>query len=65
MPTYLFICGTSQNGRKHMPTKGGKGFYQTLDDAIYAKLKEKAKKKGLTLQELIRSVVADYLEKGE
>ena len=39
-----------------------KGFYMTLDETIYAKLKEQAKRRGLTLQELIRALVAEWLE---
>ncbi|MGI0047775.1 MAG: ribbon-helix-helix protein, CopG family [Nitrosotalea sp.] len=32
-------------------------FLQTIDDAIYAKLEKIAKKRGITVQELIRAVI--------
>lgn len=36
---------------------GMKKFLQTLDDTIYSKLEKIAKKKGITVQELIRAVI--------
>lgn len=39
-----------------------KGFYQTMDDHIYARLEKEAKARGLKLQELIRVIVSEWLE---
>jgi len=41
-------------------------FMQTLDDSVYRKLKEIAKQRGITIQELIRAVIIpEWLEKHE
>jgi len=41
-------------------------FMQTLDDSVYQKLKEIAKQRGITIQELIRAVIIpEWLEKHE
>lgn len=41
-----------------------KKFLQTLDESIYSKLENLAKKKGITIQELLRAVIIpDWLEK--
>ena len=38
-------------------------FMQTLDDSVYQKLKEIAKQRGITIQELIRAVIIpDWLK---
>ncbi|MDG7016450.1 MAG: hypothetical protein JRM82_03640 [Nitrososphaerota archaeon] len=37
-------------------------FIQTLDPEIYRKMREAAKKRGQTVQELIRSIVGEWLE---
>jgi len=37
-------------------------FIQTLDPDVYRKVKETAKRRGQSVQELIRSVVAEWLE---
>ncbi|MCA2003979.1 MAG: hypothetical protein LDL06_04355 [Candidatus Nitrosotenuis sp.] len=34
-----------------------KKFLQTLDESVYAKLEKAAKKKGITVQELLRAVI--------
>jgi Ribbon-helix-helix protein, copG family len=46
-------------------TKLVKGFYMTLDEAIYGKLREEAKRRGLSVQELIRFVVGEWLQGGK
>jgi hypothetical protein len=40
-------------------------FIQTLNDEIYAKLKQQAEKKGITVQELIRAVIVPEWIKSE
>ncbi|MEO9309463.1 MAG: hypothetical protein ABI337_04115 [Nitrososphaera sp.] len=41
-----------------------KKFLQTLDESVYAKLEKVAKKKGITIQELLRAIIIpDWLEK--
>lgn len=43
-----------------------KKFLQSLDDTIYAKLEREAKKRGLSLQELVRAVIIpEWLTKSE
>ena len=45
---------------------GVKKILQTIDDAVYGKLEKIARKKGITVQELIRAVIVpDWLEKSE
>jgi len=41
-----------------------KKFLQSIDDSVYAKLEKIAKKRGVTVQELIRAVIVpEWLEK--
>lgn len=41
-------------------------FLQTMDDGIYSKLDKLAKRRGITVQDLIRGVIVpDWLEKKE
>jgi predicted DNA-binding ribbon-helix-helix protein len=37
-------------------------FLQTLDPEVYRKIKEVAKRRGQTVQELIRTIVGEWLE---
>jgi len=40
-----------------------KKFLQSIDDSVYGKLEKMAKKRGITVQELIRAVIVpDWLE---
>ena len=38
-------------------------YLQTLDDKIFEILKKDGEKKGLTIQEITRSAIVDYLKK--
>lgn len=44
-------------------TQKMKKFLQTVDDNIFLRLEKEAKKKGITVQELVRAVIiAEWLE---
>lgn len=52
----MYIC-ISTDIIRYMPPENNVKILQTMDDSIYARLEKIAKKKGITVQELIRAVI--------